>query len=230
MSTKNYYEILELSKDASQNEVKKAYRRLAIQYHPDKNPENTTEAADKFKVIGEAYSVLSDPTQRRQYDEERLYGNSSRVPTRGYDTSRFRDFHPSRDFEHFGGRDPFEIFEEFFKNDPFRDVFGRFGDPFSDMRSSAFDEDFGRELRGPMASGAHRSSQPFDRSSSREVAPRQSDNSLFQFRNGTGGKIKRSVSMSNSTTIRNGKRHTVKKTTIIYDDGTEETNVEESHS
>lgn len=60
MSTKSYYDILEISKDASENEIKKAYKRLALKWHPDKNPEYLKEAEQRFKEISEAYEVLSD--------------------------------------------------------------------------------------------------------------------------------------------------------------------------
>lgn len=60
----NYYEVLELDKNASQNDIKKAYRKLARKYHPDKNP--LTE--EKFKEIGKAYEILQDPIQKREYD------------------------------------------------------------------------------------------------------------------------------------------------------------------
>jgi molecular chaperone DnaJ len=65
-----YYEVLSVSKDASTTEIKKAYRKLAIKYHPDKNP-GDKEAEDKFKVINEAYAVLSDDQKRQLYD---MYG------------------------------------------------------------------------------------------------------------------------------------------------------------
>lgn len=64
---KDYYNILGIDKDASENEIKKAYRKLAIVHHPDKNPDDA-EAADRFKDIGEAYETLSDPQKRARYD------------------------------------------------------------------------------------------------------------------------------------------------------------------
>ncbi|KAI9872777.1 MAG: hypothetical protein M1830_001207 [Pleopsidium flavum] len=64
---KDYYKILGVEKDANDNEIKKAYRKLAIVHHPDKNPDNE-EAAEKFKEIGEAYETLSDPQKRQRYD------------------------------------------------------------------------------------------------------------------------------------------------------------------
>ncbi|KAB8030826.1 DnaJ C-terminal domain-containing protein [Fluviispira multicolorata] len=62
-----YYEILGLNKSASSDEIKKAYRKLAMQYHPDRNPGNKA-SEDKFKEMSEAYAVLSDPEKKRQYD------------------------------------------------------------------------------------------------------------------------------------------------------------------
>lgn len=66
----NYYEILGVNKDASQDEIKKAYRKLAIKYHPDKNP-NNKQAEQKFKQITQAYQTLSDSEKRQQYDNPR---------------------------------------------------------------------------------------------------------------------------------------------------------------
>jgi molecular chaperone DnaJ len=68
MSKRDYYEILEVTKTATVEEIKKAYRKKAIQYHPDKNPGNK-QAEENFKEAAEAYEVLSDPDKRRRYDQ-----------------------------------------------------------------------------------------------------------------------------------------------------------------
>lgn len=68
MEKRDYYEVLGVSKDASADEIKKAYRKKAIQYHPDKNPDNA-EAEEKFKEADEAYEVLSDKNKRARYHQ-----------------------------------------------------------------------------------------------------------------------------------------------------------------
>jgi len=73
VGTKDYYQILGVSEGASAEDVKKAYRRLAKQHHPDANPNNPA-AAERFKEIGEAYAVLSDEQKRKQYDQMRKFG------------------------------------------------------------------------------------------------------------------------------------------------------------
>jgi molecular chaperone DnaJ len=72
-ATKDFYKILGVAENASADEIKKAYRKLAKQYHPDANPSDTT-AAERFKEISEAHSVLGDDTKRKQYDQVRKYG------------------------------------------------------------------------------------------------------------------------------------------------------------
>ena len=71
MDYKDYYKILGLERNASEDEVRKAYRKLAMQYHPDRNP-NDKQAEERFKEINEAYQVLNDPKKRAHYDK---FGN-----------------------------------------------------------------------------------------------------------------------------------------------------------
>jgi curved DNA-binding protein len=72
---KDYYDILGVPRNASDTEIKKAYRKLAMQYHPDRNPGKQKWANEKFKGINEAYGVLGDPQKRRQYDQFGTVGN-----------------------------------------------------------------------------------------------------------------------------------------------------------
>jgi DnaJ-class molecular chaperone len=65
---KNYYQVLGIDQGAGQEEIKKAFRRMASLYHPDHNPQNIGEAEEKFKEINQAYEVLGDGARRRQYD------------------------------------------------------------------------------------------------------------------------------------------------------------------
>ncbi|KAG5519782.1 hypothetical protein PMAC_000055 [Pneumocystis sp. 'macacae'] len=84
---REYYDILEIDPSADSLTIKKAYRRLAIRFHPDKNPDNPEEARQKFQKIGEAYQVLSNPDLRRKYN---IYGKKEATPDQGFcDASEF---------------------------------------------------------------------------------------------------------------------------------------------
>lgn len=76
----NYYDTLQIPKNSSDNEIKKAYRKLAMKWHPDKNPDIPEEAARKFQEIGEAYDVLSDPRKRAIYDQYGYEGLRDGIP------------------------------------------------------------------------------------------------------------------------------------------------------
>ena len=71
MTKQDYYTTLDVPKTATLDEIKKAYKKLAVKWHPDKNPDNKDEAPEKFRTIAEAYEILSDEEKRKKYD---LYG------------------------------------------------------------------------------------------------------------------------------------------------------------
>lgn len=117
---RDYYEVLGVSKDADEAEIKKAYRKLAMQLHPDKNPGNK-EAEEKFKEASEAYEVLSDKDKRQRYDQFGHAGMSSQFGQGGFQWS---------DFSHF------EDLSDIFGSGGFGGIFeGLFGGGFGGMRS-----------------------------------------------------------------------------------------------
>src|SRR4051812_9093128 len=81
VAAKDFYQVLGVPDSANQGDIKKAYRRLAKQYHPDANPNNAA-AAERFKEVSEAHSTLSDPEKRKQYDQMRRYGAFDGMPRR----------------------------------------------------------------------------------------------------------------------------------------------------
>ena len=87
---KNYYNILEIDRNADKNTIKNAYKKLALKYHPDKNKNNKEQAEEKFKEISEAYEVLSDDEKKNNYD------NGQNITIQNHN--------------------PFDIFENIFKN------------------------------------------------------------------------------------------------------------------
>ncbi len=88
---RDYYEVLGVSRQAGEDEIKKAYRRAAMQWHPDRNPHNNHEAEERFKEITEAYGVLMDPQKRAAYDRYGHAGVGSQ-PFTGFDDAIFADF------------------------------------------------------------------------------------------------------------------------------------------
>jgi DnaJ family protein B protein 6 len=133
----DHYEVLGISKDAGADVIRKSYRKLAVKWHPDKNPENQAEATEKFKLIAEAYEVLSDPVRKEEYDNRGLYAEQpSFVP---------RHHNPFRSRSGFSEQHAFDIFNAFFAD-------------MGDFHRSAFDEDafFGGRQGGDRRSGNQR--------------------------------------------------------------------------
>lgn len=127
MQTQDYYAVLEIPPDADDKTIKKAYRKLARQYHPDINSDNQ-QAEERFKAVNEAYQTLSDPEKRRRYDEMRQQ---------------------SRYWQHFGAGEPADwgqwqdvaggrVYSQTISPEEWRDIFSGQGDIFSDMFGSAF--------------------------------------------------------------------------------------------
>lgn len=127
--TKDYYSVLGLSKTASAEEIKKAYRKLALEFHPDRN--KSKDAESKFKEVTKAYEVLSDPQKKQTYDQfghaafeqgagQGPFGGGN--PFGGGAGGQYGPFtytyttggNPNVDFDFGGFSDPFEIFEQFF--------------------------------------------------------------------------------------------------------------------
>ena len=104
---RDYYEVLGVARTAAVDEIKSAYRKAALKWHPDRSPENKSEAEVKFRECTEAYSVLSDAQKRQIYDTYGHAGLSSVGASQGFDSTVFQDFH--------------DIFGDFFG---FEDLFG----------------------------------------------------------------------------------------------------------
>eukprot|EP01114_Cavostelium_apophysatum_P017234 TRINITY_DN5070_c0_g1_i1.p1 TRINITY_DN5070_c0_g1~~TRINITY_DN5070_c0_g1_i1.p1 ORF type:complete len:240 (-),score=47.81 TRINITY_DN5070_c0_g1_i1:72-791(-) len=205
----NYYDVLGVRKDAPADEIRRAYRKLAIKWHPDKN--HSEDASEKFKEISKAYEILSDPEKRRTYDrfgEEGLVGGRS--SGEGFHGFAFR--RPEDIFrEFFGGRDPFA---DFF-NDDFQSGFGSgvprgFGGPSFGFGGPSFG--FG-------------SSPFFDGSSPFGSGNSMSFTSSNSFGGGRGG-VSRST--SSTTSIQNGKKITKVTETTVDEHGRRETKTTET--
>ncbi|KAL0100612.1 hypothetical protein PUN28_019187 [Cardiocondyla obscurior] len=211
----DYYKVLEVQRTASGADIKKAYRKLALKWHPDKNPDNLEEANRKFKEISEAYEVLSDEKKRRVYDQ---YGKEG-LQMPGSKRRHGDDFD-----SHFGGtfvfRDPEEVFREFFDGMPFEDLFagfhgggprrnvgGRHGHSANNSLSTSFFGPFEFGLRLPFNNLMENATNP---------GSFTSFNSFTSFDGMSGGAaVKRT---STSTRFIDGKKITTKK---VYENGKE---------
>ncbi|XP_009994574.1 PREDICTED: dnaJ homolog subfamily B member 2 [Chaetura pelagica] len=193
----DYYAALGVSRGASADDIKKAYRKAALKWHPDKNPDNKEYAEQRFKEIAEAYEVLSDKQKRDIYDR---YGKDGLMGAAGPGGSRADARAPEFTFTF---RSAHDVFREFFGGrDPFADFFDEMS-PFSELRGP-----------GPRHHGGGHFFSSF---------PGSSDFFASSFSSGADAGLGfRSV--STSTTFVNGKRITTKR---IIENGQERVEVEE---
>eukprot|EP01036_Dinobryon_divergens_P047105 gene47105-63085_t len=137
----DYYKILGVKKSSNEKAIKKAYKKLALKWHPDKNPKNKEAATKKFAEISEAYEVLSDPEKRKNYDLSGPDGFKSSGGGNGAPNGGGSSFH-------FQGGDPFETFRQFFGE----------GGPAGDMHGNMqFNFGGGMPGAGPKMSHGHHS-------------------------------------------------------------------------
>lgn len=229
---KCYYEVLEISKHSSEEEIRKAYKKLAFKWHPDKNPDSVEEAEEKFKEIGEAYACLSDKEKKEVYDKfghEGFKPGFERTPRGHYDPGHFREF---TRFDRSAAND---IFNNLFASGFFGDSdhffgarfrkreprnfgsFGSFGSMggfgmFDMLNSFGFEDDFGSLLgRGSLFSNFGRMSNQ-SRAEPTRTEPVASKSKVI------------------STEYRDGKRVIVETTTYHKPDGSKQIHVRETHS
>ena len=237
-----YYEVMGLDRTATQADIKKAYKKLSLKYHPDKNVGNTAVAQTKFVELGEAYSVLSDSAKRSEYDEFLQGGRSSRHAPRDPDGS-------SRPV--FSARDAVRMFDSFFEDferqheEMFRSHLGAHSD--GDHRQSQrrgggggsagngpFGNLFGADVFGgrQQVQGRGDGGFPFGSMFGDDYfgGSSSSSSSCFSsssFSSSSNG-ISSGRSVSTTTFIdNNGKRSTKRTTTVINPDGTRQVNSDE---
>ncbi|KAM9655795.1 dnaJ homolog subfamily B member 8 [Morphnus guianensis] len=204
----DYYKVLGLQKSASQDDVKKSYRKLALKWHPDKNPSNKVEAEKQFKAVAEAYEVLSDPQKRLLYDRSVKESRSQRRSATGGHNGSFDSPYVFHDLE--------EIFSKVVGGmDPSVHVFWG---PFDNIRDNGenWHRTSGRGRSSSLFSDFMESFMPWN-----SFSPSEQPTSSFAEDTAGPHSIR---SVLTTTEIINGKRITTRK---IIENGQERTEVEE---
>ncbi|KAJ8253001.1 hypothetical protein GJAV_G00208050, partial [Gymnothorax javanicus] len=207
----DYYNVLGVSRNASSDDIKKAYRKLALRWHPDKNPDNKEEAERKFKEIAEAYEVLSDTSKRDAYDR---FGKDG-MPSSGSSGSSSPGDFPGFTFTF---RSPDEVFREFFGGqDPFASFFAD-DFPFGGMHGGFHGHSSASRLGPSRFFSFPSAGMDFTTFSSPSMG------GMERMGGGMGGGMGNFKSVSTSTRVINGKRTTTRK---IRENGQERTEIEE---
>ncbi|KAL4480318.1 hypothetical protein ABPG74_020834 [Tetrahymena malaccensis] len=229
----DYYVTLGISKTATDDEIKKAYRKLALKWHPDKNQNNKEEATEKFKCITEAYEVLSDKDKRAHYD--RFGHDAPQMSSGGANFGNFGGFSGGFSFDHAN-----DVFKHFFEDfgfgeddDPFlQNFFGRRGTKKSSNGSSSNNsgsnrsngQGFGFGGFGGFGNfggfGGFDNDDFFGQGGFGGFGGSNVQMSSFSSSSGGMGGVGKSVSQQ--TVVQNGVRKSIKKTTITKADGTKE--------
>lgn len=215
-----YYEVLGIEKSADENMIRKAYKKKAVKWHPDKNPDNLKEAEEKFKEIGEAYACLSDKDKKLIYDK---YGHEGL--SKGHERTPGGHFQPGRfsDFSGFSFTSARGMFDNLFKSGFFED-----DDFFSDHFKSFSKKSKSRGMGTPMSS-------PFGDFGGFGFGDNDdifSHGSMFKNfgRSDTGGVAGISKSKSTTMTMKDGKKVITEKTTTTTADGKKTVEIKETVS
>lgn len=217
---KCYYEVLCIEKSADEGQIRKAYKKLAMKWHPDKNPDNIKEAEEKFKEIGEAYACLSDKDKKLIYDKyghDGLSAGHERTPGGHYQPGRFSGF---TDFNFTSARG---MFDNLFKSGFFGDDDDFFSDHFKSFSKKSSSK--GTPMSSPFGAFGG-----FDFESHDDVFSQGSLFKDFSRANTGGGGAGVSKCKSTSTVIKDGKKVVTEKTTITSADGTKKVEIKETIS
>lgn len=216
---KCYYEVLGVVKPSNEDEIRKAYKKLALKWHPDKNPDNAKAAEEKFKEIGEAYACLSDKDKKAVYDKyghEGLMPGGERTPGGRYEPGRWSDF---SGFSYGSAND---IFNNLFKSGFFGDDDDFFAGHF---KSSPLNRNRGANSQNSSPFGAF--GRGFGFGDNDDFFSKNSMFSNFSSGTGGGGFAGVSKSKSTSTVIKDGKRVVTEKTTTVSADGNKTVEIKE---
>lgn len=188
MDYKDYYKVLNVSKTATADEIKKAYRKLAVKYHPDKNP-NDKAAEDKFKEINEANEVLGDPEKRKKYDElgenwKQYQQQGGQQGAQDFDWSKWSQQGQGGSYQHSGGQE--------FHGGDFSDFFENiFGGQFSGGKQRTYKgQDYNAETKISLEEAYHGTTRLLELDGQKlnlKIKPGTKDGQVLRLK-GKGGK------------------------------------------